>query len=170
MSTLQKISPQGKKQLLRAAPGDSAAANYHCAPGAPFSGRTYYVSPSGDDANAGTSIAMPWRTVNRVNQQKFGPCDKVLFEGPKLYEGGIILEPPRCGGLPGKPIMISSWGSGRAIVDIASASVVMRFVELNHDPAAVPNPDPYRPPNSAYIQGTVMVGNIVLDQTLVYAA
>jgi len=120
MSTLQKISPQGKKQLLRAAPGDSAAANYHCAPGAPFSGRTYYVSPSGDDSNAGISITMPWRTVNRVNQQKFGPCDKVLFEGPKLYEGGIILEPPRCGGLPGKPIMISSWGSGRAILEAGS--------------------------------------------------
>ncbi len=34
MSTLQKISPQGKKQLLRAAPGDSTTALVELVPGA----------------------------------------------------------------------------------------------------------------------------------------
>ncbi len=53
---------------------------------------TYYVSPTGNDANNGTSTATAWQTINRVNQSSnaLQPGDQVLFERGGHFRGGII--------------------------------------------------------------------------------
>lgn len=40
----------------------------------------YYVANGGDDANAGTSAAAPWATVEKVNSTRFRPGDQILFQ------------------------------------------------------------------------------------------
>ena len=52
---------------------------------------TYYVSSTGNDANAGTSKEAAWGTVSKVNSSVFLPGDKLFFEGGKTFNGSIYL-------------------------------------------------------------------------------
>jgi len=47
--------------------------------GDPASG-VYYVSPTGDDASAGTTPSAAWRTLDRANTSELAPGDRVLLE------------------------------------------------------------------------------------------
>jgi len=49
---------------------------------------TYYVSPSGNDAADGRSIASAWRTIARVNQKNWNAGDRLLFQGGKTFAVG----------------------------------------------------------------------------------
>ena len=50
------------------------------------SGKTYYISPKGDDNNDGTSKDKPWRTTKRLyNHLLFNEGDVVLFERGGVY-------------------------------------------------------------------------------------
>ena len=46
-----------------------------------LSATIYYVSPTGNDSNNGTSTSTPWRSIARVQQlSNYGqPGDQVLF-------------------------------------------------------------------------------------------
>jgi hypothetical protein len=46
---------------------------------------TYYVSPQGDDNNAGTSPETAWRTIDQVNKVSFRPGDQILFQGGATF-------------------------------------------------------------------------------------
>src|SRR5688500_3116605 len=46
---------------------------------------TYYLSPGGNDAFAGTSAAAPWRTIAKVNALDLEPGDQVLFQGGQTF-------------------------------------------------------------------------------------
>jgi len=86
---------------------------------------TYYVSPSGNDNNAGTSTSTAWKTTAKVNSMTFAAGDSILFEGGKTFtagpeyytagtltvRGGLFF---KSGGTPTSPITVSSYGSGRA--------------------------------------------------------
>ncbi|MBK8341749.1 MAG: hypothetical protein IPK99_18030 [Flavobacteriales bacterium] len=54
---------------------------------------TYYIAPSGNDANSGTSPAQAWKTIARVNQisAQLQPGDKILFERGGVYRGKLPL-------------------------------------------------------------------------------
>jgi Malectin domain/F5/8 type C domain len=41
---------------------------------------TYYVSPTGNDNNNGTTTATPWASVAKVDNATFQPGDKILFQ------------------------------------------------------------------------------------------
>jgi len=75
----------------------------------------YYVSPSGDDANAGTSPAKAWRTLSQVNRFSFRPGDRILLEGGQSFDGGLRFDSDDVG-IPVRPITVSSYGQGRAII------------------------------------------------------
>src|ERR687890_1918664 len=83
----------------------------------PSKAATYYISASGNDANAGTSIATPWRSIARVNSSTFKPGDKILFEGGQTFQGGIWLG-KATQGTAAQPIVVGSYGTSRA--DISS--------------------------------------------------
>ncbi len=73
---------------------------------------TYYVSSStGDDANAGTSTSVPWKTIAHVNGQTFQPGDSILFKRGDVWNES--LTPGSSGGL-GNPIKFDAYGSGAA--------------------------------------------------------
>jgi Right handed beta helix region len=75
-------------------------------------GTNYYVSPTGSDKNPGTSIALPWRTVGRVNSATLKGGDAVLFQGGAAFADTNLVG--NAGGEPGRPITYGSYGSGKA--------------------------------------------------------
>jgi hypothetical protein len=76
------------------------------------SGTVYYVSPTGNDANNGTSSSSPWRTVARVDRADLKPGDAVLFRGGARFSGAALM--PWTSGTASAPIVFGSYGSGRA--------------------------------------------------------
>jgi hypothetical protein len=81
-------------------------------------GNTYFISPDGNDANNGLSPATAWKTISRVNSFDFGPGDRILFEGGKTFSGTLMLQ-PEDGGTAATPLVINSYGVGKAIIDAA---------------------------------------------------
>ncbi len=83
----------------------------------PFLGlaATYYVSPTGNDSNSGTSSGQAWRTINRVQQiaGSLQAGDQVLFERGGRYPGKLTVN---SSGSSSNPIIISAYGSGAAPV------------------------------------------------------
>lgn len=76
----------------------------------------YYISPRGDDTNAGTSPATAWRTLDQINRFTFVPGDRIFFEGGQSFAGELHFDSDDVG-TPTKPIVISSYGTGRATLN-----------------------------------------------------
>jgi len=76
---------------------------------------TYYVSSKGRDTNPGTSMNSAWATLEKVNGTDFLPGDKVLFEAGSTFSGKLTFISKS--GLAGKRIIVSSYGSGRAMIN-----------------------------------------------------
>lgn len=74
----------------------------------------YYVSPSGSDTNPGTRTN-PWQTIGRVNSATFHAGDHLFFQGGQSFSGNLLFG-PNDSGTPGRPIVISSYGGGRATI------------------------------------------------------
>ncbi len=82
----------------------------------PLWAATYYVSPTGNDNNSGLSQTLAWQTAGRVNQASFGAGDTLCFAGGKTFAGPLeIGQDDR--GSPGSPMVITSFGGGRAVID-----------------------------------------------------
>jgi hypothetical protein len=77
---------------------------------------TYYVSPSGRDANSGRSPSRPWQTVYRVDKAGLRPGDTVLFQGGATFADQPLM--PGWGlsvsGRSHRPVTFGSYGNGRA--------------------------------------------------------
>ena len=82
---------------------------------------TYYVSPSGSDANPGTAPTLAWRSVSKVNTISYLPGDTVLFEGGATFAGTTLM--PLTSGTAAAPIRFSSYGNGQAVLSNASGAV-----------------------------------------------
>lgn len=76
--------------------------------------KDYYVSPKGDDLNPGTA-SMMWRSPARVNAANLEPGDRVLFEAGGRFDGNLVLD-ERIKADPQRPIIIGSYGRGRAVI------------------------------------------------------
>jgi len=76
-------------------------------------GTTYYVSPSGNDNNSGTSTGDAWATTDKVNSMTFSAGDGILFEGGETFSGGLVFG---SSGTAASPIVVSSYGTGRATI------------------------------------------------------
>lgn len=77
---------------------------------------TYYVSPGGDDSNTGLTSSETWKTIEKVNSFQFKPGAKVLFEGEKSFVGTLTFN-KEDGGDPNKPVIVGSYGKGRATIN-----------------------------------------------------
>ncbi len=71
----------------------------------------YYISSTGNDANAGTSITAAWKTIARVNIffSSMAAGDSILFKRGEIFYGAIIVNKS---GSSTKPIIISAFGTG----------------------------------------------------------
>lgn len=74
-------------------------------------GTVYYISPSGNDSNAGTSPDTAWKSIEKVNATTFQPGDMILFEADSQWELTVPLH-PLGSGKEGSPIVIGAYGEG----------------------------------------------------------
>jgi len=73
-------------------------------------GTAYYVDgQSGDDARAGTSPALAWKTLDRVNREVFKPGDRILFRAGTRHAGQFK---PRGSGSKSSPIVVDRYETG----------------------------------------------------------
>ena len=81
---------------------------------------TYYVSPQGNDHNAGTSATTAWKTINQVNSVEFRGGDRILFEGGDTFDGNLAFDSQDIG-----PITVASYGNGPATIDAGNGSGIL---------------------------------------------
>jgi hypothetical protein len=86
-------------------------------------GTTFYVSPTGNDKNNGTSIANAWKTINKVNSRNWSPGDKILFQGGATFTGSLSFTAEDAG-TPASPVTISTFGTGRATINSPTAEAI----------------------------------------------
>jgi hypothetical protein len=82
--------------------------------------QTYYVSPTGNDSNNGTSESSPWQSISKVNGLTPGPGDQVLFQGGSTFVGNFKWV--NKGGTTAAPVIIGSYGTGQATIQGTGAS------------------------------------------------
>jgi hypothetical protein len=87
----------------------------------------YYFSPSGSDANAGTSAAQAFGSLDKLNSLDLKSGDKVLLQGGASFTGNINLNSAdtatsASGAALGAPIKISTYGKGLATINAGDGS------------------------------------------------
>jgi len=78
-------------------------------------GATYYISLEGNDSNPGTSLSRPWQSIQRVNEQKFSPGDRILFRSGDTFNGTFTLSAEDAGRAESR-LIVSSFGEGTATI------------------------------------------------------
>ncbi|MCX4668933.1 right-handed parallel beta-helix repeat-containing protein [Streptomyces sp. NBC_01381] len=105
---------------------------------------TYYVGAAGDDDNDGSSPDKAWRTLARAERVALEPGDRLLLEGGGRFTGTITLNGSEAGDAD-RPVVIGSYGEGRATVDAEgtpgisvhnTAGVEIRDLHVTGDRAA----------------------------------
>ncbi|MGW7265325.1 right-handed parallel beta-helix repeat-containing protein [Streptomyces sp. NPDC054842] len=95
--------------------GGACAATPHYAPAA-AAPTTYYVSPDGDDSADGSSPGKAWRSLARAEQVTLNPGDRLLLQGGARFPGTLTVGSDEAGDA-GRPVVIGSYGTGRARID-----------------------------------------------------
>lgn len=85
---------------------------------------TYYVSPTGHDKASGTSPATAWRTLARASRAALLPGTRLLLRGGGQYTGQLRLDTSD-GGNPRNPVLVSTYGTGRATISSSSSGIVV---------------------------------------------
>jgi hypothetical protein len=103
----RRLLPLALALFALISPGATIAANNA------VGGRDFFVSPTGNDANAGTSATAPWRTLAKVDSARPLPGDRVHLQGGARFDEPLA---PYAGtaGTSSAPITFDSYGSGRA--------------------------------------------------------
>ncbi len=89
-------------------------------------GVTYYVSPTGNNSNAGTSPAKPWKTIVKVNGKNFAAGDRILFQGGAVFTGNLSFTATDRG-TAAAPIIVSSYGTGRATISAGAGTAISLY-------------------------------------------
>src|SRR6266404_2641947 len=86
----------------------------------PIRAATYYVDAErGNDTNNGTSAIAAWKTLSRVNQEKFRPGDSVLFRRGQIWREQLNFQ---ASGEAERAITVDAYGEG-ALPEISGADV-----------------------------------------------
>ncbi len=89
----------------------------------------YYFSNDGNDNNQGTSSKKPWKSINKLNEQKIRPGDTVFFRAGDRFEGTIEIKES---GKKNKPIVFTDYGEGLSPV-ISGACILPGFSNENEN-------------------------------------
>lgn len=93
-------------------------------PSGPPRGITYYIRPGGNDSATGTSPTAAWRTLARASRASLRPGDRLLLLGGHSYTGQLRIGPGDAGDRS-RPVLVGSYGSGRATIESAGSAVVI---------------------------------------------
>ena len=91
---------------------------------------TYYLSPSGNDAAAGTSPADAWRSLGRASRAILKPGTRLLLRGGSEFTGQLTLN-ERDAGNAARPLVIGSYGRGAATIASWASAIYV------HDTAGI---------------------------------
>ncbi|WP_300012242.1 right-handed parallel beta-helix repeat-containing protein [Pseudonocardia sp.] len=91
--------------------------------GAPPGERVFYVSAAGDDTRRGTSPDEAWRTLDRASAAVLLPGERLLLEGGSRFTGRLLIDAADAGD-PDSPLVIGSYGQGRAVIEGHADSAV----------------------------------------------
>ncbi|MFG2638402.1 right-handed parallel beta-helix repeat-containing protein [Streptomyces sp. NPDC048362] len=94
-------------------------------------GRDFYVSPQGDDKDDGRTTQTPWRTLRHADAARLMPGDRLMLKGGARFTGTLSIGPGDAGDAR-KPVVIESYGDGRAVIDAAGT----RGIEV-HDTSGI---------------------------------
>lgn len=78
-------------------------------------GKTFYVDNAGNDKGDG-SKNNPWKTIDKLNTLQLHAGDTVYLEGGQTFSGIIQID-SLDNGIENNPIVITSSGNGKAIID-----------------------------------------------------
>ncbi len=92
--------------------------------GEPPGERTFFVSPAGDDAARGDSPGAAWRTLDRASAATLVPGDRLLLEGGAHFPGRLLLDSSDAGD-PARPVLVGSYGVGRAVIEAPGDGAVV---------------------------------------------
>ena len=82
---------------LRSQPWAEPQTNAKFEPGTQLTGRTFYLSATGDDTRDGLTPATAWRSIDRANMAEFTPGDRLLLQGGTTFRGALRLGPREAG-------------------------------------------------------------------------
>ena len=89
--------------------------------------KTYYVDAiNGNDNNTGLSQGLAWKTVKKVNAQKFQAGDAILFKRGCLWREQLL---PRASGIPGNPSILGNYGVGPLPI-ISGADMLNNWIKV----------------------------------------
>ena len=77
--------------------------------------KIYYISATGNNSNNGLSVETAWQTLSPVNNLDLKPGDQILLEGGQSFTGYLEFN-ANDNGTTENPIIISSYGTGKAII------------------------------------------------------
>jgi hypothetical protein len=84
---------------------------------------TVYVDRNGNDANPGTAD-LPLRSMEALGRRAWAPGDAVYFRGGQTFIGVLRLPGD---GADAKPIIVGSYGTGRATIDSAGETLFQGY-------------------------------------------
>jgi parallel beta-helix repeat protein len=84
-----------------------------CSPNAARNQNKYFVHSTGYDNNRGT-IKQPFKTIQVLKSIEFNPGDSIFLQADWTFAGTLEL---KLEGTPEKPIVISSYGDGKAVLN-----------------------------------------------------
>ena len=76
----------------------------------------YYVSTNGNDGNNGLSPQTPWQTFTNINSHVFAPGDSIQLAGGQIFNGYLLFDSAD-EGTPSNPVIVTSFGNGRATIN-----------------------------------------------------
>ncbi len=83
----------------------------------------YYFSTSGNDSNSGSANS-PLQSLALISRLNIRPGDSLLLKGGDIFNDSIILTK---NGTAGRPILISSYGNGSAVINADNESAITVF-------------------------------------------
>ncbi|MFH9863677.1 right-handed parallel beta-helix repeat-containing protein [Streptomyces sp. NPDC017202] len=93
----------------------------------PQGGRTFYLSPRGDDGDDGRTPRTAWRTLRHADTQRFKPGDRLRLKAGARFPGTLSIGQGDAGD-PRRPVVVESYGTGRAMI-LASGT---RAIEVHN--------------------------------------
>ncbi|MBN9380201.1 MAG: right-handed parallel beta-helix repeat-containing protein [Chitinophagaceae bacterium] len=85
----------------------------------------WYFDPSGDDAGGGDKTH-PFRSIQRLNSLTLGAGDTLFFRSGQVFRGELRLQDGAMG-VPGHPIVITSYGQGKAVIDGGNGAAIALY-------------------------------------------
>lgn len=87
-----------------------------------FASTDHYLSSAGKDSNPGT-MKKPWKSLNAIySHGPYGPGDRLLLRGGDTFPGIIYLDNTKATTSSLNPVIISSYGNGRATINAGNGT------------------------------------------------